>query len=68
MNYILAAGAALIAVSSHAGPPARPLPDLRQVLLQLPPGPPAPRQLNPEERAQLRRQLSEAAPPRQGQR
>lgn len=49
-------------------PPAPPPPDLRQALQQFRPEAnpvptPAPRQLTPAERAQLRRQLSEFAQP-----
>jgi hypothetical protein len=61
----LAALLAAVSVASAAAPTqSRPPVDLRQTLQQYHPGSvAAPRQLSPDERAQLRRQLTEATPP-----
>jgi hypothetical protein len=65
MKYLVAA-AALYAAAAAAVPNApRHVPDLRQTLQQYHPGStaPAPRQLSPVERAELRRQLVDQARP-----
>jgi hypothetical protein len=51
---------ALAASAGASGAPGRPPQDLRQALQQYQPAkPPAPRQLSPGERAELRRQLAD---------
>ena len=68
MKYLVAAllswTGAQAAPPPQAPPPAQQPPALRQALEQYHPGgSAAPRQLSPSERAELRRQLSEYAPP-----
>ena len=65
MKYFLAA-LAMGACALAAAQPAQRVTDLRRVLEQYHPASaplPQPRQLTPEERAQLRRQLADFAPP-----
>lgn len=64
MKFILA-GLAVACAAAAAGTPHRPAPDLRQAVQQYHPtaAPPPPRQLSAQERAELRRQLSENRQP-----
>jgi hypothetical protein len=68
MKYLavtaLALAGAAAAAAQQSEPPAVPPADLRQALQQFQRATvPAPRQLSPNERAELRRQLSEYGPP-----
>ena len=65
MKYLLAVLAGALFAGAHASPPPRPASDLRHVLQQVKSGGgTATRQLSAEDRAELRRQVQEAAQPR----